>query len=87
MNCVSLVSNYWKRLETVFTQNYDPTKFLRQVRKGSDTCYPWYSTIDFFSAKKFNFFDCFVAKYLSIYPMNKCVKLYSVPLSTGSQFS
>ena len=85
--CVNLVHNYWNRLKTIFTQNYYPTEFLRQwFARGSNTCYPRYFTIYFFLAKQLNFFDCFIAKYLSIYQINKHVKLYAVPFSTSSQF-
>ena len=85
---VSLVLNYLKCLKTIFTQYYYPTKFLRQwFARGSNTCYPWYFTIYFFPAKQLNFFDCFVAKYLSIYQINKPVKLYPVLSATSSQFS
>ena len=86
--CVSLVINHWKCLETIFTENYYPTKFLRQwFARGSNICYPWYFTIYFFSAKQFNISDRFVANYLSIYQMNKCVKLYSVLFPARSESS
>ena len=47
--CVSLVSNYLKCPETLFTQKYYPTKFLRQwYARGSNTFFHLYFTIYFF---------------------------------------
>ena len=86
--CVNLVHNYWNRLKTIFTQNYYPTEFLRQwFARGSNTFFHGYFTIYFFSAEQFHFFDCFVANNLSIYLINKCVKLHFVPFSTNRRFS
>ena len=86
--CVSLVYNYWKHLETVFTQNdYLIIFFKTMVCKSVKYFFPLvfynlffiYYTIELFC-------QLFFANYLYIYQINKCVKLYSLPFSTSSQF-
>ena len=61
-----------------FNQNYYPTNFLRQwYTRGVKYFFHMGISQLFFSAKQFTFFDCFVANYLSIYHIYKCVNLYS----------